>query len=1754
MVSLMKTDKLKASYSSTEKHTSSSLRSKNGIGFDFEDQISAWQLVNALSGEPAPGINEVVTKVQAQVKDLGWYIDDILLITQIDNAIQRLAISAKANVQVTASSLPTDFVTNAWKLWRDQDGPFQRNTDGMALVTNGINNTFNSTWREVQNACSGNDTELTMSRIRSSKNQSHLFNNVQKSGDASDEETIELIRHLHVIPTDWQFPNSENEVKVIAQCRRLLTSGCNDDAQKLWEKIIIEAKDVRLKPGTITVMGLISVLRGQFDLHHHPNFDNDWMKLANITADYKARIETKLPSGYQVPRTAEMSFLQKAIANDQLTMVYGEPGTGKSALVKLVLDNVYQSWNQVWFGPEELTTALSAAKRGMLPLRHELSQVLNATMKSRNVLVIDAAERIKPNEFVVIRQLLYTILSSDDKQAQDDWRVIIITQQQSLINYTEIKPEEQKVHFVEVQAIENDAVKLALLQSPTLGWLTAHDDTIKALANLQTLTWVFKAGAALKASPEAPISHTTISDYLWKYWTKDRADQQSLMMRLAQREALFEHSFALTDLEQSDTLTFTQKPEELPLRLNGSTNRIEFEHDLAADWARFQFLKQNWRDTSEWAALAKNPLWTNALRMLGQFLLRQMDKTNSAWDVAFKNTVAEKNDPASDILLDSLCLDPEAEYFLTKHIDLLLENNAKHLTQLLVRFHHIATTPSGDEVKSISAYSDISLYLETQYRSIILGRWPPVLRFLIAHREQLKELVSSALANVIKTWLTGTSRMLSDDTLMPFRKEMAEMALVMARNVQVKKGHGVILLDFEPSIYTAALSGAADIPNKIGKWALELAGRQEIDAKVKQRILKIEQKKAQKHAERMKSDVEFKKRHQKRKEQEWACRTIGFSGEKLPPWPLGARYQIDHDFRTACIKKNGIEYLMRGLPEIAAEILLALIIEDQPEQEYESFPLELNSPNINLGLASSNDGCPTIYWKSKFSAFLQIDSKIALTALIKLVNFCTERWVNETKKIMPKKPLMVQLLFTDGAKKTFAGWRDVYNWPQSSYSLSNGNLYCALDALEYWLISRLDVNDDIADDIERILKEGKSIAFVSVLVNVAKYRPSLLTGCLSFLLTSPYLYYWDSIRVNRIDKNFYEGSWNSYVKYPSNWILAPHRQQRFLKVVADIIVINDDVAQRIKEILPTWTLPDDRKESLEFEMILAALDSANYRGITDPKTGEIIYEIVYPETLCTEMNAWQSDNESIMTPIIMPLRCEERLQQGQLLTDTEATNLYDLLKSSIADAEEDNDNEKTTCLFAILGTLVALGENWMSQNPQKQQQVFKILRIGIEAIDRMESPRDELKFITYAVMHLWLTDKDNVEEWESAVLCLLTSGNMEAAKIVIEVAYANREQLGFTWWRLLLVGLFWAGLITLAPRQSDNDKIKITCKIWDKRLRNFSLSGKNITSDNIDFKRIAMGQERLDFLRQKRRYYLDNPRRQRSPEHREIGKLDNQLLGILFNWLIKGEGTGDLHLDTCLTLRIWDYDITSMKAHQKRKSDQCDLPNQYFGYDLLSKLAELTVTAPDKKQRDVWEQVLSHGPSAYYALHYFIISLFLRLEKGDDPIVFECIWREIIEYGFESNWSDVHWSLGESLIHDLLGFGSENSLSLLKFDAALRMKDIYKHWAINHLDRNKEGVIFFCHFLITEFGSPLRPDGLCWLSDMLKKSESSNYWDNEKTGEALIMLVTKVLSCDTQMLQQNTCTQQALLEITAKLATNNIPGAMSLQERINLLR
>jgi hypothetical protein len=223
-----------------KKRTDPTLRSTSGAGFEFEDLISAWLLVKMLSGEQAPAIGGAGTQLQAQVSTLGWYIDDLLLTTQGKaDSSGRLAISAKGNLQVSASGLPTDFVNRAWEQWHDPQSPMRRSGDGLALVTLGTHRIFDPNWREVKNACAGSDIALTMSRIRSNAKQLSIFDSIQtpnKSGPRAEfgaSLRLDGLRWIAAMlkvrkPSDYWYRDGTGEALV-----ELLNASLNQNSQAL---------------------------------------------------------------------------------------------------------------------------------------------------------------------------------------------------------------------------------------------------------------------------------------------------------------------------------------------------------------------------------------------------------------------------------------------------------------------------------------------------------------------------------------------------------------------------------------------------------------------------------------------------------------------------------------------------------------------------------------------------------------------------------------------------------------------------------------------------------------------------------------------------------------------------------------------------------------------------------------------------------------------------------------------------------------------------------------------------------------------------------------------------------------------------------------------------------------------------------------------------------------------------------------------------------------------------------------------------------------------------------------------------------------------------------------------------------------------------------------------------------------------------------------------------------------------------------
>jgi hypothetical protein len=1738
------------------KSPSVTTRSTAGPGFAFEDQIGAYLLLQMLMGEALPGSTDsIASRLQTQTKALGWTVDDLLATSDPGASSQyQLAISCKSSHQVTGAGLPKDFVLAAWDQWsKASTGPMSRDRDSIMLATRGYHPAFEPIWADVKNWAAG-DSDVALRRIGETAKHRKVFASIRnpvrtRKRTVRDTELVSFVRRLEVMATDFDLANSENRRTAVGRCRTLINGGGLADGRRLWKALVDAARDARLGHGTIELAKLVSDLARDFDLKDHPSYESSWRSLEAATASHKNKIEVTLPGGFAIARQTDAAVVSALIAQEKVTVLYGESGCGKSALVKNILDRDFPEYRQIWLGPDELSVALNELDRTRLNLAHPLPEVLRSSSRSANVLVIDAAERLTREVRDVARQLVASLITDENPSP---WRVVIIGQTeawsesalQAIANVFE--PPHHEVALIATEDVEE-----ALQSVAHLSWAASHPDIVAVLRNLRTLAWVLEAEQRFRPQDAGQLaSYTAIADRLWQYWTDGQSKfrVQNLLIRLSVREAAFEHSFGISELGTEDAATLDQCPSQTPLRRN-NRNRIEFQHDLAAEWARFQRLKEIADQSAQWAAYATQPRWLGALRMLGSYLLRESVSGRPAWDVALEQLESQKNALAADILLDALCLDPLAERFLMDRADLLLRNDGALLNRLLRRFQHIATAPGGSTkliADAINTDPSYTLYIEAQFRTPILARWPAIARFLHAHRERVAALISPVVSAVCEKWLSSLPVEYAPGVAMPFRREFGEVALATARAVQLEQAKDVGYLgDFAKAIHSAVFAAAPDCPDQISEWALEMARRRPYHAEIKTKVAEYRRLKKLEHEEKLRADPAYRALFERR---EHLPTSIG-SGRRLPPWPLGPQGAVDRQFSECCTNTPALMPLMRSRSKVAAEVLLATIIEGSPEERYDS------RFDDGLGLAFDMQSYPTAYWKSPFFSFLQIDGSAALEALISLVNFCTERRASECRRHWPEDPTPELVLnLPEGIERRFGGGVRVFIWSQTD-STHTGQLNSALAALERYLVTKIERGLDVEPDIHRILLTGSSVALLGVLTNVGKSKPKLFLGILRPLIVHSLIYHWDDERLamNTGIPVQWAQQGDLVLNMAREWHGAPYRQKSMREIIRELARADSDFAAFVKGATTQWQLPDDTKSALEERILAAQLDAENYRSAQD---GSL--EFALPAELDRDIRTFQTAKASARQILGLPDACRQLLYGRSPLNAETAQRLASMLDTIEAERQLQEETKKRA-LAAATSLLLVHGSDWLAQNPLVREKVWAIFRSMLAAIP---STMDELRtsqltrvgILEFAAVaaFAWWTRTESPEA-QAAVLKVVTSADSDGIATIFSLAYVRREELGQRWWRLLYLGLLWSALSMLMPRHGYDEDEAARWIRWLGWLRSRRLNDVETTAAKIAPTGIAKRLERVERIRWRREFERKDWRRGSPPEDRRSAGLDWDFLAVAFGWLLQREGgpnptwsdAAEFAAQRQIIFALWENEV--WRNHRVRRDrDDDSVPNQ-LAFAILATLAKMVAKAPVEHARGLWEPVLKLGAAGHHAVEYFISCWFNEVQRIS-PSDFVARWQPMIEYALSApEYGEGRpWYYGQRLLCRILGCRSE---SLLNRDAAFqpavqRMHEFYARWAREHLARDEDNVVSLCYFMASPTGHPLRIDGLGWL----QRAAAAHSWRG-RTENALIEYLNVVMTQDALAVRGNVAAREAFLALVAHLVEKQIPAALALQER-----
>ena len=261
---------------------------------------------------------------------------------------------------------------------------------------------------------------------------------------------------------------------------------------------------------------------------------------------------------------------------------------------------------------------------------------------------------------------------------------------------------------------------------------------------------------------------------------------------------------------------------------------------------------------------------------------------------------------------------------------------------------------------------------------------------------------------------------------------------------------------------------------------------------------------------------------------------------------------------------------------------------------------------------------PRSYEHGPFLTLLRTNFARALRIISSLVSFATDRFCERAERRIRAarsaaeqdgtnsdlNDMLEALVELPNGPHRYRGNEVVYGW--SSGGHAPNSVAAALMALEKYFYDRLATSADVSGDLNLVLTETNSVAFLKVLCEVGKMRPELFEGALLPLFGSPELYLWDrvavaqgKVRLADLLPEFAEPKTSAELQ---TFRALEHRKQTFLDTAARAMLFRPPATAFFEQACQRWAVDLTKSSPIKghlLEELLLMLDRTNYTQVSE---------------------------------------------------------------------------------------------------------------------------------------------------------------------------------------------------------------------------------------------------------------------------------------------------------------------------------------------------------------------------------------------------------------------------------------------------------------------------------------------------------------------------------------------------------------------------
>lgn len=1712
-----------------------------GGGFEFADRVAAFYFAQMLGGRlPLGPEHGTIAEVHFEVRDRGWLLDDLLLVLESGGSKRHCALSLKSNAQVTRSGFPQDFVAAIWEQRNASGIPvFSPDRDLLALGVAAVAGTVKAAWDQLLAQAVKAEPERLVARLQeegqSSEVQRQLFASLQCPSESCPEgpdalETCRLVRSVRLLVWDFEAEPSGDEADAIAFCQSLLLRGDTETAVSLWSRLKGIAAEARAVGASYDLRSLLAKLRSEYELKDHPDFQADWRTLRMIAEESRTNVRGEIGPGIRIARSSLELELSDRLAANSMTALRGESGCGKSVLVAAYIARGHAGKPVIWLDPLQFDHPNQVALAKDLDLRHTIPELVTASASQGGLIVFDAVERLSTQAF---RRATELIRASSSVPGQT-WRVLVTCQPQTWGHLLRellaggVQPSE--LSMLEVGAPGPFEINRALAGvAPGVAQLLLRKELQRLLCNLKVLDWIVSE-EVLRACADnhALVGETDVIDWIWNQWigrASDKYARAGVLIKIGAHEGRSLTAFvSMDDLDHAERKTVGDLEQEGRVRVRHGTE-ISFTHDLLGDWARLQSLLMAAAQAEEKIrTVVELPRWHRAVRLYAQHLLEHENGARR-WKEALQRYRDESSPGvlAADCFLDALIFAGNAEVLMEQVWPDLTADKGNLLRRFLKRFLYVATVPDP-RVQAFIEKEDPD-WSSATFRIPYVWYWHVPLRVLERHNEDVCRLSLALAAEICELWLRTVPPSLGG------RTDAAKLAVKLAREAQGLTAEDRFRGDTDRKVYEALLHGSQDLPDEVSRIVLELSHRRDESSEITARTLAYQEKRRAEEAERIRKMPSQRARSRVHP----PPTIIGGWGELREPAPDGPSQRVSESFQSAVLNGVALISLAQVKPAVACEVLLAVCI-DEPKRSNHNDYLNDHLLDRDLGTSDWRGGYPPMYFRGPFLPFLRAAPAEGLDAILRLVNYATQRWAGSALRRAPADPSPDEYSLEIALPKRAARWtgnQTVLVWYRDML-VGSHSVASALMALEKWLYEELDQGRNVDRWIETILERSTSTAFAGLLIAVGLRTPTLFAGPLRPLLTSPRLYDWQRWQV------FQEGSWqigmSSWARSGErlyqeavNWHSMPHRGKYLLDTANELFLKDATVQQFLNAQAQTWAKEVETRPNESLELLAARFDPKNY-ALTDLGDGRFRIDFDWPEHLRERTKARADAAEKGSLAITFPHRCRRILNCEETIDGAQVEDFWKQFRSLVdwaaSDGASGSPMRRSGVIAGGVAVLVIFHRSWLKERPEREAWCLaQLRRLPPEERDELDTPFSIMDtaaeaFAAEAAIALCADSETN---WQRELIARgIMAYHYSSTGAVMRQAFRQRDSLPADLGRTVNLMICWAGLRWLFDHSERSGQVDEHLERLGRRLLK-AFAEKKLPVPLLPLERIARivrrTIERIEAAHPTQWGRMERRRGKERGTDRKIYRhefwLDTEVLAKGFSFLGSlADARDDQDRARLLAYHaaVLGLFLATMPNLEAAEEEVEGAPYEFDRWVLGVTAAIIPQLSSTQEARALWQPIMDIGPGGHYWVEDFLRSWFLTGSRFAPSVsLFAEHWREMIAYALDS----PRWTPGpnnrsyylEECSRELMGFGlTIEIISAERFiPVVTSLKPFFQKWAERWLDRSRSAA-HFAHFLGKPAGRALLPEGIVWLNGAVQNYSIHDWREREMDGTLVAAL------------------------------------------------